>query len=89
MSNTNGKVYVTATFNNTLVSITDTTGNVVAWGSAGSAGCGLLQTPAACLPRSEPAGLFALGLTSSRDPIRCRGPPVCAGDEPLERGEMT
>ncbi|KKS33248.1 MAG: 30S ribosomal protein S11 [Candidatus Amesbacteria bacterium GW2011_GWA2_42_12] len=38
MSNTNGKVYVTATFNNTLVSITDTTGNVVAWGSAGSAG---------------------------------------------------
>lgn len=34
----NGKVFVTATFNNTLVSITDTAGNVLAWGSSGAAG---------------------------------------------------
>jgi small subunit ribosomal protein S11 len=33
-----GKVYVTATFNNTLVTITDPEGNAVAWGSAGSSG---------------------------------------------------
>ncbi|TSC86773.1 MAG: small subunit ribosomal protein S11 [Microgenomates group bacterium Gr01-1014_16] len=33
-----GKVYITATFNNTLVTITDTGGNTVAWGSAGAAG---------------------------------------------------
>lgn len=33
-----GRVYITATFNNTLVTITDTTGNTVAWGSAGAAG---------------------------------------------------
>lgn len=33
-----GHVYVTATFNNTLVTITDTHGNALAWGSAGAAG---------------------------------------------------
>lgn len=34
----NGKVYITATFNNTLVSIADQAGNVIAWGSAGASG---------------------------------------------------
>lgn len=33
-----GKMFVTATFNNTLVSITDTSGNIAAWGSTGKAG---------------------------------------------------
>ncbi len=33
-----GRVYITATFNNTLVTITDGTGNTVAWGSAGVSG---------------------------------------------------
>lgn len=33
-----GRVYVTATFNNTLVTITDSNGNTICWGSAGSAG---------------------------------------------------
>jgi small subunit ribosomal protein S11 len=33
-----GHVYVTATFNNTLVTITDVQGNALVWGSAGSAG---------------------------------------------------
>ena len=33
-----GKAYIQSTFNNTLVTLTDTTGNVVAWGSAGTAG---------------------------------------------------
>lgn len=33
-----GKVYVQATFNNTIVSFTDPGGNVIAWGSAGVAG---------------------------------------------------
>lgn len=33
-----GKVYVTATFNNTLVTISDVNGNVVSWGSTGKAG---------------------------------------------------
>lgn len=33
-----GKAFVTATFNNTLVTITDMAGNAIAWGSAGAAG---------------------------------------------------
>lgn len=33
-----GKVYITATFNNTLVTITDMQGNALAWGSSGMAG---------------------------------------------------
>ncbi len=33
-----GRMYVTATFNSTLVSITDEQGNVVCWASAGEAG---------------------------------------------------
>jgi len=34
----NGRVYVTATFNNTLVTITDPRGNTIAWGSSGASG---------------------------------------------------
>ena len=33
-----GKVFITATFNNTLVTITDETGNTLCWGSSGMAG---------------------------------------------------
>ena len=33
-----GKVYVNATYNNTVVTVTDITGNVLAWASAGSLG---------------------------------------------------
>ena len=35
---TTGRVYVTATFNNTLVTLTDNSGNTLAWGSAGASG---------------------------------------------------
>lgn len=33
-----GRVYVTATFNNTLVSLTDSKGNTLAWDSSGASG---------------------------------------------------
>ncbi len=33
-----GQVHIFASFNNTIVTVTDTEGNTVAWGSAGSAG---------------------------------------------------
>lgn len=33
-----GRMYVTATFNNTLATITDQTGNTLCWGSTGKAG---------------------------------------------------
>ncbi len=35
---TRGRVYVTATFNNTLVTITDDHGNTICWGSSGASG---------------------------------------------------
>ncbi len=35
---THAKAYVTATFNNTLVNITDPSGNSLMWGSAGASG---------------------------------------------------
>ena len=33
-----GKIYITSTFNNTIVTITDLSGNVIAWASAGMQG---------------------------------------------------
>ena len=33
-----GRAFVHSTFNNTIVSLTDNTGNVIAWGSSGTAG---------------------------------------------------
>jgi small subunit ribosomal protein S11 len=35
---TSGKIFVRATFNNTLINITDSQGNTICWGSAGAAG---------------------------------------------------
>lgn len=34
----NGKVYITATFNNTLITITNSKGDVISWNSAGTSG---------------------------------------------------
>jgi len=33
-----GHIYITATFNNTLISVTDINGQVVCWGSTGASG---------------------------------------------------
>ncbi|MCL0043283.1 30S ribosomal protein S11, partial [Dehalococcoidia bacterium] len=33
-----GRAYIRSTFNNTVVTLTDTNGNVLAWGSSGTAG---------------------------------------------------
>jgi small subunit ribosomal protein S11 len=33
-----GKAYIQATFNNTIITLTDPNGNVIAWGSSGTAG---------------------------------------------------
>lgn len=33
-----GRIYVTATFNNTLVTLTDQSGNALSWGSSGASG---------------------------------------------------
>lgn len=36
--NASGRICLTATFNNTLISVTDDQGNVICWGSTGSVG---------------------------------------------------
>jgi len=33
-----GRAYIQATFNNTIITLTDPEGNVIAWGSSGTAG---------------------------------------------------
>jgi len=33
-----GRAYIQSTFNNTIVTLTDPQGNVIAWGSSGTAG---------------------------------------------------
>jgi small subunit ribosomal protein S11 len=33
-----GRIYITATFNNTLISVTDANGRIVCWGSTGASG---------------------------------------------------
>jgi small subunit ribosomal protein S11 len=33
-----GKAYIQSTFNNTIITLTDTQGNVIAWGSSGGSG---------------------------------------------------
>jgi small subunit ribosomal protein S11 len=33
-----GKVYISASFNNTLITVTDITGEVISWGSSGASG---------------------------------------------------
>lgn len=35
---TKGKIFINSSYNNTIVSVTDTAGNVITWGSAGKAG---------------------------------------------------
>src|SRR5690606_2058670 len=53
-----GMAHIKATFNNTLITITDLQGNVVAWGSAGKAGFkgSKKSTPFAATVAAEQAG---------------------------------
>ena len=40
--------HVNATFNNTIITITDTKGNTISWSSAGAEGLKDLESPAPC-----------------------------------------
>lgn len=65
---THGKAYITATFNNTIVTITDDKGDTIGWGSAGTAGFKGTRksTPFAATSAVENVGkkVAALGLKS-------------------------
>ena len=72
----NGKVFIAATFNNTLVSISDAAGNVVSWGSAGASGFkgARKATPFAATTAVEAAARKAQGLGIKEVEVYLKGP---------------
>jgi small subunit ribosomal protein S11 len=73
---TNGVAHVQATFNNTIVTITDTDGNVVTWASAGKAGFkgSRKSTPFAAQVAAEASAREALNLGMKRVEVWVKGP---------------
>ncbi len=71
-----GQVHIMASFNNTIITITDTQGNTVAWGSAGSAGFkgSRKSTPFAARLAAEQAGAAAQQLGIQEVDIFIKGP---------------
>ncbi|HSG82083.1 MAG TPA: 30S ribosomal protein S11 [Gemmatimonadota bacterium] len=71
-----GIVYIKATFNNTIVTITDMEGNTVVWGTPGKAGFkgSKKSTPFAATVAAENAAREALGLGMKRVHVRVQGP---------------
>ena len=68
--------HVNATFNNTVVTITDTRGNALAWSSSGKAGFkgSKKSTPFAATVAAEQAAREALTLGVKRVHVRVQGP---------------
>ena len=68
--------HVNATFNNTVVTITDTRGNAVAWSSSGKAGFkgSKKSTPFAATVAAEQAAREAMTLGVKRVHVRVQGP---------------
>ena len=71
-----GVAHVQATFNNTTITITDSRGNTVAWGSAGKAGFkgSKKSTPFAATVAAEQAAREALSIGVRRVHVRVQGP---------------
>lgn len=71
-----GIAFVKATFNNTIITITDRQGNAVVWASAGKAGFkgSKKSTPFAATMAAEQAGREAFQLGVKRVDVRVQGP---------------
>jgi small subunit ribosomal protein S11 len=71
-----GQVHVYASFNNTIVTVTDNQGNAVCWGSAGSAGFkgSRKSTPFAARLAAEQAMKTAMGMGLQDVEIIIKGP---------------
>src|SRR4030095_5868269 len=71
-----GVAHISATFNNTTITITDTHGNAVEWGSAGKAGFkgAKKSTPFAATVAAEQAAREALSVGMRRVHVRVQGP---------------
>lgn len=73
-----GNVYIQATFNNTIVTITDQTGNGISWASAGSLGFrgAKKSTPYAAQTTAETAARKAMDLGLREVHVFVKGPGV-------------
>jgi len=71
-----GIAHISATFNNTIVTITDTRGNTIAWGTAGKAGFkgSKKSTPFAATVAAEAVGREAMNLGVRRVHVLVQGP---------------
>src|SRR5512139_16927 len=71
-----GQVHVNATFNNTIITVTDQQGNTLAWGSAGSAGFkgSRKSTPFAARLAAEQAIKAAMALGLQEVELFVKGP---------------
>ena len=71
-----GIAHVKATFNNTVITITDNSGNTIVWASAGKAGFkgSKKSTPFAATVAGEQAGREAVAMGVKRVDVRVRGP---------------
>jgi small subunit ribosomal protein S11 len=71
-----GVCHIKATFNNTLVTITDSHGHVVSWGSSGKAGFkgSKKSTPFAATVAAEAVAREAVNLGMKRVHVRVQGP---------------
>ncbi len=71
-----GVAHIKATFNNTMITITDNAGNTIVWASAGKAGFkgSKKSTPFAATVAGEQAGREAVSLGVKRVDVRVRGP---------------
>ena len=78
-----GRIYITATFNNTLITVTDKEGNTVCWGSTGLSGFkgSRKSTPFAATTAIEDTlkKAKAMGLTRAKVFIKGPGPGRDAG----------
>jgi small subunit ribosomal protein S11 len=71
-----GVAHISATFNNTIITITDSRGNTVAWGTAGKAGFkgSKKSTPFAATVAAEAVGREAMNLGVRRVHVLVQGP---------------
>ena len=72
----NGQVHIRATFNNTIVTVTDTEGNAISWASAGELGFkgSRKSTPFAAQSASETAAKAAMEHCLKSVEVYVRGP---------------
>jgi len=71
-----GQAHIHATFNNTIVTITDEQGNVITWGSAGAAGFkgSRKSTPYAARMAAQTAAKAAMDMGMTEVDILVKGP---------------